>query len=172
MTSHYRNLTKLIEQTFDIVIIGGGISGAWLALHCSQAGYKTALLEQGDFAEKTSSASSKLLHGGIRYLQQMQFNKVRESAMERAHYLFAAPHLSKPIPFIVPTYPDFKRSKFFLFSGLCVYKALCLGENSIIGNKEQYLPPITSLSRTELNDRCDLSDSNHNGGMVFYEYHM
>jgi len=172
MTSHSRNLTKLIEQTFDIVIIGGGVSGAWLALHCSQAGYKTALLEQGDFAEKTSSASSKLLHGGIRYLQQMQFNKVRESAMERAHYLFAAPHLSKPIPFIVPTYPNFKRSKLFLFSGLCVYKALCLGENSIIGNKEQYLPPITSLSRAELNDKCDLSGSNHNGGMVFYEYHM
>jgi len=167
-----RNLEQLSTQTFDVVIVGGGISGAWLALHCAQSGLSTALVEKGDFAAQTSSASSKLLHSGIRYLQQMQFGKVRESALERAHYLYAAPHMSLPIPFAVPTYKNFQRSKLFLGCGMVAYHALCLGENGIIESTEQQLPRTTAIGASKLNKICDLSMEDHTGAVVFYERQM
>jgi glycerol-3-phosphate dehydrogenase len=167
-----RDLTVLSATKYDVLIIGGGISGAWLALHCAQQGYRTALIEKYDYASQTSSSSSKLIHGGVRYLQQMQFGKVRESAMERAEYLYAAPHLSEAVPFIIPTYKSFQKSKFFLGSGMIAYQALCLGENKIIASKEQQLPPIKLLSKGALNELCDLSNEDHTGGVVFYERHM
>jgi len=166
------DIEKLKSSTFDVVIVGGGISGAWLALHCSQQGFKTALIEKKDYASQTSSSSSKLLHSGMRYMQQFEFNKVRESALERAEYLYAAPHLSNAVPFIVPTYRSFQKSKFFLNSGMLVYKALCVGENKVIGSKEEQLPPITSISAEKLNNICDLSDHDHTGGVMLYERQM
>ena len=167
-----RDLSALAEQEFDVVIVGGGITGAWLSLHCAQQGYKTALIEKADYASQTSAASSKLLHGGIRYLQQMQFDKVRESAMERAEFIYAAPHLSKAVPFVVPTYPDFKRSKFFLSCGMLAYQALCLGQNSVIDSKEQGLGGIDSINADQLNQICDLDNEPHTGAVVFNERHM
>lgn len=167
-----RDLSALTSTTYDVLIIGGGISGAWLALHCAQQGYRTALIEKNDYASQTSSSSSKLLHGGVRYLQQMQFGKVRESAMERAEYIYAAPHLSHAIGFIVPTYKSIQKSKFFLASGMLVYQALCVGENSIIASKEQQLPSVRLISKADLNEICDLSNEPHTGGVVLYERHM
>jgi len=172
MTSSKRDISGLSGHQFDVVIIGGGITGAWLSLHCAQQGYKTALIEKADYASQTSSASSKMLHGGIRYLQQMQFDKVRESAMERAEYIYAAPHLSKTLPFVIPTYPDFKRSKFFLRCGMLAYQALCLGENSVIESKEQRVSGCHSISADELNQICDIENEPHTGAVVFNERHM
>jgi len=172
MTSSKRFGDEDFASEFDVVIVGGGISGAWLALHCAQSGYSTALIEKGDYASQTSSSSSKLLHGGIRYLQQFQFNKVRESAIERAHYLYSAPHLSTPVPFAVPTYRDFQRSKLFLNCGMLAYRVLCLGENSLIDSREQQLPGIRSISADQLNQICDLGSEPHTGAVVFYERHM
>jgi len=75
-----RNLSKLQNSKFDLLIIGGGITGACLATDASMRGLSVALVEKGDFGAATSSASSKLLHGGIRYLQQLNFAKIYESA--------------------------------------------------------------------------------------------
>ena len=172
MTLCKRQLNQLTEHNFDVVIVGGGITGAWLALHCVQQGYKTALIEKADYGSQTSAASSKLLHGGIRYLQQMQFDKVRESALERAEFIYAAPHLSNSVPFVVPTYADFKRSKFFLRCGMLAYQILCIGQNSVIGSKEQQLPGARALSATQLNKICDLENEPHTGAVVFHERHM
>ncbi len=172
MDTFKRNTQALASQQFDVCIVGGGISGAWLALHCAQSGLTTALIEKGDFASQTSSSSSKLLHGGIRYLQQFQFGKVRESAIERAHYIYAAPHLSTAVPFAVPTYRDFQRSKTFLRSGMLAYKSLCFGEDRIIESREEHLPPITSISSSGLNEICELEGNEHTGAVVFYERHM
>ena len=167
-----RTLSNLQNQQFDVLIVGGGISGAWIALHCAKLGLKTALIEQNDFGSQTSSASSKLLHGGIRYLQQMQFGKVRESALERAHYLYAAPHLSNPVPFIIPTYKDIKRSKLFLACGMLLYKLLRLGEKRISASRAKPLPATQSISPDRLNSICDLSHIKHTGAIVFPECHM
>jgi len=172
MTTSRRDLSKLIGQQFDVVIVGGGITGAWLSLHCAQQGYQTALIEKADYASQTSAASSKMLHGGIRYLQQMQFDKVRESAMERAEFIYAAPHLSKAVPFVIPTYRDFKRSKFFLNCGMLAYRALCVGENLVIQSAEERLPGVRSISASELNQICDLDNEPHTGAVVFHERHM
>lgn len=165
-------LQQLEAENFDVVIVGGGVTGAWIALHCSTLGFKTALVERGDFAGETSSASSKLLHGGIRYLQQLQFGKVRESTMERAAYLHAAPHLSSPIPFIVPTYRDLKRSKFLLRCGIAAYQLLGLGQNAIAPIRQQYDMRIRHFSADQLNEICDISHLNHTGAIAFPEFHM
>lgn len=167
-----RDLSDLQQSSFDVTIVGGGVSGAWLALHCAQLGLRTALIERADYASQTSSSSSKLIHGGIRYLQQMQFGKVRESALERAHYVYAAPHLSVAVPFVIPTYRDFQRSKLFLNCGMLAYRFLSLGENRIISSAEQKIPPIRSITAQQLNQICDLSNQPHTGGVVFYERHM
>lgn len=172
MTAARRDLSALAAQAFDVLIVGGGVTGAWLSLHCAQQGYTTALIERGDYASRTSSASSKLLHGGIRYLQQLQFGKVRESAMERAEYVYAAPHLSTPMPFVVPTYRDFKRSKLFLTCGMLAYEMLCVGESRLVGSAEQNLPERRAIRTAELNRICDLSHEEHTGGVVYYERHM
>ncbi len=89
-----RDLDRLSRDEFDLLIVGGGISGACLAHDAALRGLSVALIEKRDFGGATSSASSKLLHGGIRYLQQARIDKVRESAMERAAFQAIAPHLS------------------------------------------------------------------------------
>ena len=101
--------SALPNQVFDVLIVGGGITGAWIALDCSLRGLSTLLIEKGDFGSATSMRSSRILHGGIRYLQQLEFNKVRESATERSFLTESAPHLVEHVPFIIPTYAGFRK---------------------------------------------------------------
>ena len=165
-------LQQLKQERFDVLIVGGGITGAWIALRCATLGLKTAVIERGDFAGETSSSSSKLLHGGIRYLQQMQFGKVRESALERAAYLASAPHLADAVPFLVPTYKDFKRSKLFLACGMLAYQTLGLGQKKIIGRDNKIFPRTAAISAQQLNEICDLTHDDHTGAISFPEFHM
>ncbi|MBX2878794.1 MAG: glycerol-3-phosphate dehydrogenase/oxidase [Granulosicoccus sp.] len=166
------SLQSLQTDSFDVVIVGGGISGAWIARLCSASGLKTALVERGDFGSETSSASSKLLHGGIRYLQQLQFGKVRESSLERAHYLYAAPHLASSVPFVVPTYRDLKRSKWLLRGALTAYDLLGMGQGSIAESRDRLKLQIDNFSASELNGICDLAHLDHTGALAFPEWHM
>ncbi|MCF6278795.1 MAG: glycerol-3-phosphate dehydrogenase/oxidase [Flavobacteriaceae bacterium] len=92
------------NKTYDLIIIGGGITGAGVLRAASKKGLKTLLLEKNDFASGTSSKSGKLVHGGLRYLQHLQFKIVRESLIERNWLLEAYPHLVKPIEFVFPLY--------------------------------------------------------------------
>ena len=84
-------------------MIGGGITGAGVALDAASRGYSVALVERTDFAAGTSSRSSKLIHGGLRYLQNFDLGLVREALLERSLLVKLAPHLVKPLPFLVPT---------------------------------------------------------------------
>ena len=97
-------LARLAEETFDLVVIGGGITGTGVALDAASRGLRTALVERGDFASGTSSKSSKLVHGGLRYLQQKEFGLVRENLTERRLLLQNAPHLVEPLTFLVPLF--------------------------------------------------------------------
>ena len=94
---------RLGREQFDVVVVGGGVVGAGAALDAATRGLKVALVEARDFASGTSSRSSKMFHGGLRYLEQLEFGLVREALHERELSLTTlAPHLVKPLPFLFP----------------------------------------------------------------------
>ena len=95
-------LARLESTTFDILVVGGGITGAGTALDAASRGYSTALVERDDFASGTSSKSSKLIHGGLRYLQQGDVRLVYEALHERKRLRRNAPHLVHVLPFMIP----------------------------------------------------------------------
>lgn len=97
---------RLIDGDFDLLVIGGGITGCGVALDASARGLRTALVEAEDFASGTSSRSSKLVHGGLRYLQQHDYRLVYESLHERQRLLANAPHLVHPLPFLIPLFGE------------------------------------------------------------------
>ena len=94
-------LARLADEPFDVLVVGGGITGAGCALDAASRGLRTALVERADVASGTSAKSSKLLHGGIRYLQQREFGLVYEGLRERHLALENAPHLVRLLPFLV-----------------------------------------------------------------------
>ncbi len=97
-------LRRLAGEEFDVLVVGGGVTGAGVALDAASRGLRTALVEKGDFASGTSSKSSKMIHGGIRYLQQREFRLVYENLAERQRLLDNAPHLVSPLPFLIPLF--------------------------------------------------------------------
>ena len=102
MIEREQGIEALAADTFDVLVIGGGITGAGVALDAATRGYTVALIERHDFASGTSSRSSKLVHGGLRYLQQFDLGLVREALLERQLMVKLAPHLVKPLPMIWP----------------------------------------------------------------------
>jgi glycerol-3-phosphate dehydrogenase len=99
-----RNVANLSQQRFDVLVIGGGLTGAGVALDAVSRGYSVALVEKGDFASGTSSKATKLVHGGIRYLSSFDFGLVHEALVERGLLLQNAPYLVHPIEFVLPMY--------------------------------------------------------------------
>src|SRR5207244_7335808 len=97
-------LATLTGEPFDVLVIGGGITGAGVALDAATRGYSVALVERNDFASGTSSRSSKLVHGGLRYLQHFDLGLVREALLERQINVSLAPHLVRPLPLVVPAF--------------------------------------------------------------------
>jgi glycerol-3-phosphate dehydrogenase len=97
-------LRRLADESFDVLVIGGGVTGTGVALDAASRGLKTALVEKGDFASGTSSKSSKMVHGGLRYLQQREIGLVYENLAERQRLLDNAPHLVSPLPFLIPLF--------------------------------------------------------------------
>ena len=102
MFSRDAALDRLHSGRFDVLVVGGGITGAGVALDAAARGLRTALVERGDFASGTSSKSSKLVHGGLRYLQQREYRLVRQNLAERQRLLANAPHLVRPLEFVIP----------------------------------------------------------------------
>lgn len=115
------------SSSVDIMVVGGGIHGAAIARDAAGRGLKVMLAEREDYASFTSSASSKLAHGGLRYLEHMEFGLVRESLSERAGLLKTAPHLVSPLKFLLPVFDWQKRSAWFIHTGLALYDLLSLG---------------------------------------------
>jgi glycerol-3-phosphate dehydrogenase len=117
-----RALERLASETFDVLVVGGGITGAGVALDAASRGLRTALVERDDFGSGTSSRSSKLVHGGLRYLSQGDYRLVAQALAERQRLLRNAPHLVRPLPFLVPAYGS--RSKMrAVSSALWLYDA-------------------------------------------------
>ncbi len=102
ITERPATIHKLISEEYDLLVIGGGITGAGIALDAASRGLKTALIEKNDFAFGTSSRSTKLIHGGLRYLKQLEFGLVKEVGSERAIVHKLAPHLVIPEKMLLP----------------------------------------------------------------------
>jgi glycerol-3-phosphate dehydrogenase len=129
-TRFVRDLTPLTSRRHDVLIIGGGITGAGLARDLALRGLTVVLAEQEDFAAGTSSASTKLIHGGVRYLERLNLHLVFEACRERRILQQIAPHLVRPLPLLIPVYRDDPRSLLAIRAGLTLYDALALFRNT------------------------------------------
>lgn len=121
-----KNLERFQNEEFDLFIIGGGINGAGVARDAASRGLKVGLAEKNDFASGTSSRSSKLIHGGIRYLENLEFHLVFEALNERSKLFKMAPHLVHPLEFLIPLYKDSRVGMFTMSLGMWIYDLLAL----------------------------------------------
>ncbi|MFH2005774.1 MAG: glycerol-3-phosphate dehydrogenase/oxidase [bacterium] len=126
MAARADRFEQLAEGIFDVLILGGGINGTAAARDAALRGLRVALVEKRDWASGTSSRSAKLVHGGLRYLATFQLGLVRESTAERAVQMKVAPHLVKPLEFLLPVYADHKHGLWFMNLGLWLYDTLAL----------------------------------------------
>jgi glycerol-3-phosphate dehydrogenase len=140
----------MAQRTYDLVVIGGGIFGVCAAWDATLRGLSVALLERGDFSHATSANSYKIVHGGIRYVQQADLALVRESSHERTVLLRVAPHLVHPLPIVVPTYGYGMKGKPILRMGFLIYDLLTLDRNRGIDDRQRKIPFGRFLSREEL----------------------
>jgi len=156
------SLEKLVAAPLDLLIIGGGIVGSGIARDAALRGLRTGLVEQHDFAFGTSSRSSRLLHGGLRYLAQGRVRLVHEASVEKKVIHHIAPHLADPLPFIFPTYKGNKDWVLWqLKIGVKIYDLLCGGRN---------LGRSTWLSRREISTMVPtLRTEGLNGAVRYYD---
>src|SRR5919202_6530679 len=137
MLSREDAIRALDGEPFDVLVIGGGITGAGVALDAATRGYSVALVERADFAIGTSSRSSKLVHGGLRYLQNFDLGLVREALLERSLLVTLAPHLVRPLPFVVPAF-DGERPDRLVGVGLNLYDAMAI--DRLRGRRAEWSP--------------------------------
>src|SRR3990170_193921 len=169
-----RNLSSLQQSRFDVVVVGGGISGACLAHDVALRGLSVALVEKQDFGAATSAASSKVLHSGIRYLQQLRLDKMRESALERRAFQRIAPHLTRWVPFLIPTYRGLVKGQLALRAALLAHELLCADQNARIRDPSKRVPRSRCCSRAETLALAPLLEGHPalTGSCVLYESHM
>jgi len=156
-------------EIFDLIIVGGGITGAAVAYDAAGRGMKVALLEKKDYGWATSAATSKLIHGGLRYLQNLEMGLVRESLRERLILENIAPNLVYPIPFLVPGYEDIKRNKWILRAGLTLYDLLSYDRNKT-WDTGKYIPHHAWLSRDEIKAlEPEVRADGMTGGSIYHD---
>src|SRR5262245_40316855 len=124
-----RQFEALSNTAFDLLVIGGGITGCGVARDAALRGLRVALVEKDDFASGTSSRSSRLIHGGLRYLEHGHLHLVFEASAERHRLLRLAPHLVRPLEFVWPVYAGARVPRWKLSAGLTLYDALALFRN-------------------------------------------
>jgi len=157
-----KQLEKLTSDKFDLVIIGGGVTGAGIALDASARGLKTCLVEKNDFASGTSNKSTKLIHGGLRYLKQMEIGLVKESGTERAIVHKLAPHLVVPEKMLLPLIEGGTYGKMLTSIGLKVYDILAKVEGD---DQRKMLDKEETIAKEPLLDEATLL-----GGGYYAEY--
>ena len=164
-----RIFDKPSQSSFDVIIIGGGITGVSVAYEAATRGLSVALFEKDDFGQATSAATSKLIHGGLRYLKNFEFGLVRESLTERKVWENIAPNFVYPIPFMVPTYNNLKSNRFILFMGMVLYDILSY-DKARTWDKSKKLPlhkTISKKSTLEL-EQC-MKKKGLTGSSIYYD---
>lgn len=155
-----RTMRELFDRTFDVLVIGGGITGCGVARDAAMRGLSVALVERDDFASGTSGRSSRLIHGGIRYLEQGRLHLVYESIRERQVLLTIAPHLVKPLAFTWPIYQDARIGRLKLSAGLALYQLMALGRS--------HRPSLLGVRKTREREPS-LQTNRLKGSAVYYD---
>jgi glycerol-3-phosphate dehydrogenase len=178
-----RDIDRFKRTTYDLLVIGGGINGAAIAHLAAKRGLTVALLEKGDFASGTSSKSTKLIHGGIRYLENLEVDLVYESLRERYIQLEVAPHLVKPLPFVIPVYEGDKRPLWMMQLGVFLYDLLA-GRHKIEFSTEGEPRPALQAGKYRVKPRKNLTreevirlepgieQKGLKGGVLYYDAQM
>jgi glycerol-3-phosphate dehydrogenase len=167
-----RDLEAMAAKTYDLVVVGGGITGACIARDAALRGMSVALVEKGDFASATTAASSKLIHGGLRYLQHLGLRRVRECLRERRAWSTVAPHMVEPVTFLMPTTGERIRDRVLRAIGMTLYDWLSYDRNRL-EDPEMAIPTHKMLSRGEaVALEPSLASDDLTGAMVFYDYVM
>jgi len=168
----HRAINRLANEVFDLLIIGGGVTGACVARDASMRGLKVALVERNDFAGATSAHNSKLVHGGLRYLRNFELGLVRESLKERRIWQRIAPHLVHPLPFLVPSYGGGWKGRAILQAGLSLYDLLSF-DKGWLDDPDQRLPNHSWLNRkSALALEPILERAKFDGALQYYDAQM
>ena len=167
-----RDLESMGAKTYDLAVVGGGITGACIARDAALRGLSVALVDKGDFAGATTAASSKLIHGGLRYLQNLEIGLVRESLRERRIWSNVAPHMVDPITFLMPTTHRGIKERLGKAIGLTLYDWLAYDRNRL-DDPAKAIPKHKKLNREEtLALEPGLESDELTGAMIFYDYQM
>ncbi|MBI3677064.1 MAG: glycerol-3-phosphate dehydrogenase/oxidase [Proteobacteria bacterium] len=167
-----RDLHSLANKTFDLLIIGGGVTGACIARDASLRGLSVVLIEKNDFAHATSAHNSKLIHGGLRYLRNFELGLVRESLKERRIWQRIAPHLVHPLPFLVPLYGGGFKARATLEAGLSLYDVLSY-DRGWLDDPAQRLPGHSWLNKgAALSREPRLAGPGLEGSFLYYDAQM
>jgi len=164
-----RFIEENIKEQFDCIIIGGGITGAAVAYEAASRGLKVALCEKNDFGWATSAATSKLIHGGLRYLNYFEFGLVRESLRERRILENIAPNLVYPFPFMIPNYNRLENNRWVLKIGMILYDILSY-DKAFTWDKSKKIPMHFTLSKEKaLKEEPNIRPEGLTAATVYYD---
>ncbi len=164
-----RNVQYLAQTPFDVLVVGGGVYGAALVREAATRGLRAALIEQNDFCSGTSGNSLKIIHGGLRYLQQMDIPRVLESIRERSAWLRTAPHLVEPLDCIMPTCRSLTRNRLVMSLGMAANDVLSSGRNRGL-DRTRRLAACRTVSRDACLDALPaLKDCDVSGGALWHD---
>ena len=158
------------QPKYDIIVIGGGISGASVAYEAASRGLKVALVEKNDFANATSSATSKMIHGGLRYLQKMEFGIVRESLRERRVLANIAPNFVFPLPFLLNSYTHDKIPYWVFKIGMIFYDLLSFDKNRLWQDSKKITGHKTFNPKKLLAMEPYIKKEGLKKGLMYYDY--
>src|SRR5437588_8654308 len=153
--------TDIASTPFDLIVVGAGINGCGVARDAAMRGLRVLVLDKGDIASGTTAWSTRLIHGGLRYLEHGELGLVRESLRERERLLRIAPHLVRPLPLLIPLYADARRAPLVVRTGLFIYDLLSF---------DKTLAAHRTLTRTEALKRAPgLAAEDLRGAAVYYD---
>jgi glycerol-3-phosphate dehydrogenase len=165
-----RDLKQLANETFDLLVIGAGIHGACAAYEAARRGIKTALVEKSDYCSGNSANSLKIVHGGLRYLQNFDFKRMRDSIRERNYYQRLAPHLVSPLSCILPTFGMTTKSKHALRVALLLNDFISFDRNKGIKQDGKRLPAGKTLSKDDLKNCLPyVSHDDYTGAAMWFD---
>jgi glycerol-3-phosphate dehydrogenase len=168
-----RDLKRLADTRFDLLVVGAGIYGTTCAWDAAQRGLSVVVIDRGDFGGQTTFNSAKTVHGGVRSLQSGNIAELRQFVRERRALCRILPHLIHPLPFVIPTLRDLRRNRFLLATYFALNDLLTRDRNDDLSDPSKHLPPSRLLSRDECLQLHPAAVVNQvTGGILWFDYQM